>query len=152
MKDWGRGGGLRPLTPASHASIVRYMSNRRHIEAARLARLFKALSSPKRVELLRLLGEWCRDGRSCCTAEELSLCLERLGERLGIVKSTVSHHLKELADAGLITLAKRGRHNDFQVNRQALELALGYFDEAASCGAAAVAANGCCGRDGGDSE
>lgn len=81
-----------------------------------MAKVFRVLSSPSRIELLRMLTQGCCDGRPCCTSEELSLCIESLATRLGLVKSTVSHHLKELHDAGLIELAKRGRNNDFRVN------------------------------------
>jgi DNA-binding transcriptional ArsR family regulator len=117
------------------------MSNRGHREALRLAGVFRALSSPNRVELLKLLNRGCCEGRSCCTAEELSLCIESLAARLGVVKSTVSHHLKELADAGLIVLTKRGRHNDFSINREPLVLVRRFLerlggqseDETADC-------------------
>jgi len=109
------------------------MSNKGHREAARLARLFKALSSPKRLELLGMLEHGCCDGGKCCTAEELSLCIESLAARLGLVKSTVSHHLKELDSAGLIALAKKGRHNDFSVNRELLKRAGEFLVRLAGC-------------------
>jgi len=109
------------------------MSNEGHIEAVRLARVFKALSSPKRLELLEILERGCCEGGQCCTAEELSLCIETLAARLGLVKSTVSHHLKELDAAGLIALAKKGRHNDFSVNRELLRYARDYLDGLAGC-------------------
>lgn len=109
------------------------MSNQGHREAVRLARLFKALSSPKRVELLRMLERGCCDDGNCCTAEELSLCIESLAARLGLVKSTVSHHLKELDAAGLIALAKKGRHNDFSVNRELLRHAGEFLVRLAGC-------------------
>jgi len=109
------------------------MSNRSNKEAVRLARLFKALSSSKRVELLGLLERGCCDGSTCCTAEKLSLCVESLAERLGLVKSTVSHHLKELGAAGLISQAKKGRHNELGVNRDILKRAAAFLDRLAGC-------------------
>jgi len=123
------------------------MSNRGHREAARLARLFKALSSPKRVELLGLLEHGCCEGNTCCTAEELSLCVDSLAERLGLAKSTVSHHMKELDTAGLIVLAKKGRHNDFSVNREVLKRAALFLERLAGC---QEAASPCCKTEGGD--
>lgn len=109
------------------------MSNKCHIEAVRLTQLFKALSSPKRLELLSILEHGCCDDAKCCTAEELSLCIDNLACRLGLVKSTVSHHLKELDAAGLISLAKRGRHNDFSLNRRLLRHAGEFLVSLAGC-------------------
>ncbi len=37
-------------------------------------------------------------------------CVGELGQDLEIDPSTVSHHLKELRRAGLIRVARRGRH------------------------------------------
>lgn len=56
----------------------------------KLARYAKALGHPVRVYVLELLGK-----QSCCYSGDLS-------EELPIAKSTLSQHLKELRDAGLI--------------------------------------------------
>ncbi len=56
----------------------------------RLARYAKALSHPIRVYVLQLLAK-----QSCCYSGDLS-------DELPIVKSTLSQHLKELKNAGLI--------------------------------------------------
>jgi len=87
-----------------------------------------------------MLERWCGDGKACCTAEELSLCIVNLAGRLGLVKSTISHHLKALDDAGLITLSKKGRHNDFTVNRELLKQAAAYLERLAGCCETAI----CC--------
>ncbi|MDF1551231.1 MAG: metalloregulator ArsR/SmtB family transcription factor [Bacteroidales bacterium] len=59
----------------------------KHIKIARYA---KALGHPVRVYVLELLSE-----QSCCYSGDLS-------DILPIAKSTLSQHLKELKDAGLI--------------------------------------------------
>lgn len=59
-------------------------------EQRKLARYAKAISHPIRVYILSLLGK-----QSCCYSGDLS-------EDLPIAKSTLSQHLKELKDAGLI--------------------------------------------------
>jgi len=56
----------------------------------KLARYAKALSHPVRVYIMSLLGK-----QSCCYSGDLS-------EDLPIAKSTLSQHLKELKEAGLI--------------------------------------------------
>ena len=55
-----------------------------------LARFSKALGHPVRIYILELLSS-----QSCCYSGDLS-------EQLPIAKSTLSQHLKELKDAGLI--------------------------------------------------
>lgn len=59
-------------------------------EQKQMARYAKALGHPVRIYILELLV-----GQSCCYSGDLS-------EDLPIAKSTLSQHLKELKDAGLI--------------------------------------------------
>jgi ArsR family transcriptional regulator, arsenate/arsenite/antimonite-responsive transcriptional repressor len=56
----------------------------------KLARYAKAMGHPVRVYVLELLSK-----QSCCYSGDLS-------EELPIAKSTLSQHLRELKDAGLI--------------------------------------------------
>lgn len=66
------------------------MSNEITEKQIRLARYAKALSHPVRVHVLGILSH-----QSCCYSGDLS-------EELPIAKSTLSQHLKELKEAGLI--------------------------------------------------
>ena len=59
-------------------------------EQQKVARYAKAMGHPIRMYVLELLSK-----QSCCYSGDLS-------EYLPIVKSTLSQHLKELKDAGLI--------------------------------------------------
>ena len=67
-------------------------------EAAELERLFKALADRHRLQILNCLVR--ADGESVCVCEFQPL--------LGIKQPTVSHHLKQLVDAGLLEREKRG--------------------------------------------
>ena len=69
--------------------------------------IFKALASKPRRDILTLLatGEGVDEAR-CCTADEVCACV--FAEKLGLGAPTVSHHMKALIDAGLITSSKRG--------------------------------------------
>ncbi len=67
--------------------------------AEELAVAFSVLSDPVRLRLLSLLA----------SAPAGEACVCELVEPLGRSQPTVSHHLKILADAGLITGDKRGR-------------------------------------------
>lgn len=80
-------------------------------EAARLARIFKALGDPTRVRLLSLIAAQ-GDGEAC-------VC--ELTEPVGLSQPTVSHHLKQLVDAGLLTREQRGRWSYYRVVPAALK-------------------------------
>lgn len=73
-------------------------------QAARVARVFKALGDPTRVKLFSLIA--------ASAAGEMCLC--DLTELVGLSQSTVSHHMKLLADAGLVTREQRGRWAYYQ--------------------------------------
>ncbi len=68
-------------------------------ESADLARDFSLLSDPIRLRLLSLLA----------SAPAGEVCVCELVEPLGRSQPTISHHLKVLAEAGLIVGDKRGR-------------------------------------------
>lgn len=67
-------------------------------DAHQLAAAFKALGDPVRLQLLSLL----------LTSEAGEVCACDLVEPVGKSQPTVSHHLKALKDAGLVTAARRG--------------------------------------------
>ena len=67
--------------------------------AGALARDFAILSDPVRLRLLSLIA----------SAPAGEACVCELVDPVGRSQPTVSHHLKALADAGLITGEKRGR-------------------------------------------
>lgn len=67
--------------------------------ADRLARVFKALSDPSRVRLLSMIA--ASPGAEACICD--------LTAPLGLSQPTVSHHMKQLTDAGLVSRDQRGR-------------------------------------------
>lgn len=79
--------------------------------AERLARIFKSLGDPTRVRLLSLISAHS-DGEAC-------VC--DLTDPVGLSQPTVSHHLKQLVDAGLITRDQRGRWSYYRVVQPALD-------------------------------
>jgi ArsR family transcriptional regulator len=80
-------------------------------EADELDAVFKALADRHRVKILnRLLS--AGGGAVCvCDFEQL----------LGLKQPTVSYHLKQLLDAGIVTREKRGSFAYFSVSPGALE-------------------------------
>jgi len=66
-------------------------------DAATTASLFRALGDPHRVRVVNLLA----------TARE-AVCVCDLTGFLGLSQPTVSHHMRKLVDAGLLTREQRG--------------------------------------------
>ncbi len=67
-------------------------------DAETLARRLKALAEPTRLRLLSLVA--AHEGAEACVCD--------LTDPVGLTQPTVSHHLKVLVDAGLLTRDKRG--------------------------------------------
>lgn len=67
-------------------------------DADRMATLLKAVADPARLQLLSLVRN--AEGRQACVCD--------LTEAVGLSQPTVSHHLKVLTEAGLLTRERRG--------------------------------------------
>lgn len=78
--------------------------------AETLARMFKALGDPTRVKLLSMIA--------ADPAGEACAC--DMTEPVGLSQPTVSHHLKLLVDAGLITREQRGKWAYYRVAPEGL--------------------------------
>ena len=84
-----------------------------------LATIFKALSDPNRLAILQMLRDECggecrfEAGDGGKTVSDIASCCQ-----VGL--STVSHHLKELRQAGLIDCEKRGQWVWCRPNPEAL--------------------------------
>ena len=71
--------------------------------------MFKALSNPHRLALFQRLMSCCVPGTVCGSEEVTRYCVGEVGEGLDIAPSTLSHHLKELKQAGLIQTEREGK-------------------------------------------
>lgn len=85
--------------------------------AEALASVFKALGDPIRLQLLRHIAG----------AEHGTACACHLPDALGIAQPTLSHHLKKLTEAGLITREQRGRWAHYTVQNDALARAADFL-------------------------
>ena len=74
-----------------------------------LAEIFKALSNPNRLKIFYRLASCCAPGTVGIIDGRTSAYVGELGEELDIVKSTVSHHIKELRRVGLIRTRRQGQ-------------------------------------------
>jgi len=73
------------------------------------AEIFKALSSPHRLRIFLRLVSCCRPGTIWTVEAQESRSVGDLAKDLDIVASTVSHHIKELRQAGLIKMQRAGQ-------------------------------------------
>ena len=81
-----------------------------------MALVFKALSDENRIRILRLLhgGERC----AC-----------KLLEELNISQPTLSHHMKILCDAGIVTGRREGKWTHYSICRDGLMRIRGLMEE-----------------------
>lgn len=79
--------------------------------AAELAALFKALSDPVRLRLLSAIAS--RAGQEACVCD--------LSEGIDVTQPTISHHLKVLREAGLLTSERRASWVYYRVIPEALQ-------------------------------
>ena len=79
-------------------------------ETARVVDWLRVLGNEHRLDILLRLTGACLPGNSACSPEELRACVGDIAGELGIAPSTVSHHLKELRQAGLISMTRRGKN------------------------------------------
>ena len=79
-------------------------------EISRFAEIFRALSNPNRLEIFLRLVSCCPPGTKCESGVGLRQCVGELGKGLEIDPSTVSHHIRELRQSGLIRMERRGKN------------------------------------------
>jgi DNA-binding transcriptional ArsR family regulator len=80
------------------------------LPARQMELIAKALSEPRRVEILRKIGA-C-DGATPCSA---------LQTDSGVTAATLSHHMKELENAGLVEISREGKYAYLRLNRPVLD-------------------------------
>jgi len=89
----------------------------------KLVKMFRALGHPNRfklfVEILDARSHEVEDGHSCF--------VHTIMNRLKVGAPTVSHHLKELVNADLISTSREGKFLTCQVNDRALALLQKFF-------------------------
>ena len=79
-------------------------------EASELERLFRVLGDRHRLKILNILLR--AGGEAVCVCEFI--------DHLGLAQPTVSYHLKQLTDAGLLEREKRGTFAYFRVRDDAM--------------------------------
>ena len=112
------------------------MSNNRDKQIENYAEMFKALSNPNRLKIFLRLTALCMPG--CCMPEvpvdiskemksEGCACVGDLGKELDIAPSTISHHIKELKQVGLIDVTRRGQRIECRINPETMAAFQSFF-------------------------
>lgn len=65
----------------------------------------KALADPRRVEVLEAIAD-----EQCCACQHLR-------DQIPVSKATISHHIKELVQAGLIEPEREGQYKTYRVRQ-----------------------------------
>jgi ArsR family transcriptional regulator len=103
------------------------------MELSNYAKIFKALSNEQRLKIFMMIHKNCCSAegenilksqtkpRACCpVAGAIEKAFTKVCDCMNLSRSTVSHHFKELQNAGLITCEKDGQMHRCTVNEEAV--------------------------------
>ena len=80
------------------------------MDVRKVERISKALSDPSRICILQEL----RNKANCLYCNEIA-------DFIDLAQPSISHHVKQLADADLIVVEKEGRNVKYKLNQVVLE-------------------------------
>jgi ArsR family transcriptional regulator len=103
------------------------------MELSNYSKIFKALSSEQRLKIFLMIHKQCcksaggqagqeikavGEGACCPGAKVIKGAFTKVCDCMKLSRSTISHHFKELQNAGLITCEREGRTYRCKVNEQ----------------------------------
>lgn len=105
------------------------------------SRIFKALSNEQRLKIFMMIYENCctprgskvspefkiGKGSSCCADGAIEKAFTRICDCLKLSRSTISHHFKELQNAGLITCEREGQTFRCRINEETVNAVKGFL-------------------------
>lgn len=103
------------------------------MELSNCVKIFKALSNEQRLKIFIMIYKGCCspkdkrgaefriEDRTCCpVAGVIEKAFTKVCDCMKLSRSTVSHHFKELQNAGLITCEREGQMYRCKVNEEAV--------------------------------
>lgn len=105
------------------------------VKLSNYAKIFKALSNEQRLKIFIMLYRSCcaaegsragadfrMKGQPCCATEgALEKAFTKICDCMKLSRSTISHHFKELRNAGLITCERQGQLYRCRVNKDIID-------------------------------
>ncbi len=95
------------------------------MKLSNMSKMFKALSNEKRLELFKMICEWHSQEEKKNGHSEYCAGIDKAFTKacccMDLSKSTVSHHLKELQNAGLISITRNGQASCCKINADAIK-------------------------------
>ncbi len=102
------------------------------MELSNYSKIFKALSNEQRLKIFMMIYKNCCapegsqvgsefqiNGKSCCGVKgSLEKAFTKVCDCMNLSRSTISHHFKELQNAGLITCEREGQTFRCSVNEE----------------------------------
>jgi ArsR family transcriptional regulator len=97
------------------------------VELSNYAKIFKALSNKQRLNIFMMIyknccgleGELPLDSKSCCGVKgSIESAFSKVCDCMDLSRSTISHHFKELQNAGLIICEREGQAFRCSVNEE----------------------------------
>lgn len=101
------------------------------VEHSKYSKIFKALSNEQRLKLFLLLYENAKkskpennnnDDQKCCELPGMEKAFTVACQVMSISRSTVSHHFKELQNAGLIKYERKGQYFICHINMDTVNM------------------------------
>ena len=90
-----------------------------------ITHIFKALSNEQRLNLFKMIYDCQKEKLQCPTpgcTESVDKAFTMACEKMNIARSTISHHMKVLKNAGLISLSRQGQYFTCEINKDAVEV------------------------------
>ena len=113
------------------------------MEQSNYARIFKALSNEQRLKIFMMIYKQCcpsetmqgvsefrflEEGACCPVRKGIDRAFTKMCSSIKLSRSTISHHFKELQNAGLITCEREGQTFRCTVNQDAVDAIKGFLD------------------------
>ncbi len=86
------------------------------LSAKEVEKIAKATGDPYRLKIIELVNR----------QKQKMQCAGIVNE-IGLAQSTVSHHIKLLADAGLLLTKKEGRNMSYEINKETFDAYIHYL-------------------------
>ena len=93
-------------------------------DSARIAKVFKALSNENRLDLFI---EILKMRETCIATEDNECFITDIMGSMNIGAPTISHHIKELANAGLVITERKGKFLVARINDRTLQEAIDFL-------------------------